>query len=309
MTMWCLFLAGCGWWEARQACSAAQEAESAGWTTFARVAEDAAIAADSSSAAQLEAANAVGTAQLAAEQQAPDGVRPNAAAAQDAFTAASRVGGDAQQAATDARAADYATRTLAVSDAAERAADRAAHEAERLALWGEVYRQSGLSLALAAARYESLVRAHGLPAGQEISLDLAESLTPANPEDPAAVAALASVERRRAAFGEVRAQFEALLVEGESIAFAADRAGQMALTRGGDIDFLDLPLSAQYARSAAAAALAAGGRATGAARQFRDVLADWKSKIAQSGVQAPPETKSALLAAKEHSARAESLCR
>ena len=304
-----LVLAGCGWWEARQACTHAQEANTQAWSTFAQLADDGQAAAARAAQARVDAAGAVDTAMTEAVAGAPQVQQVNPAAAQDAFTAASRAGGNSGQAALDARAADYTTQTQHASAEADRAAERALRESEGVAVWGQAYKEAGLSLALAAARYEALVRPPSARAAMVLDLHLAASLTPALPEDNAASAAKAVVESRRANFAVQRENFGIVLQSGETLAFAADRAGQLASTRSRDIDFLDFPLSAQYARAAAAGAAASGTRAIEAGRRLREVVATWKEAEGKSTVKVPAELSASLDAAKAAWASADELCK
>lgn len=309
MTFFWFLLSSCAWWEARQACAQAEDAREAGWTAFAAAADQGQAAAASTAKAKAEAAESVGSALDSAVANAPQVQPVNQAAAQDAFTAASRTGDGSSQAAQDARAADYTTQTLHVGAEADRAAERAIREAERLAVWGQAYKEAALALALAAARYEVLVGDSGARASLVIDVKLAESPTAPQREDTEAAAALALVQTRQTSFGEQREDFTMVRDNAEKLAFAADRAGQLATTRARDIDFLDFPPSAQYARAASAGAAAAGIRASDAARRLNEVVAVWKAADATSTVTVPAPIEASFAAAKAASANAVELCK
>lgn len=309
MPFFWILLSGCAWWEARQACSQAQEATDAAWDAFVVAADDGQAAAASAAKAQAEAAEAVSSALDGAVANAPQVLQVNQAAAQDAFTAASRTGDGSGQAAQDARAADYTTQTLHVSAEAERAAERALREAERLAVWGQAYKEAGLALALSAARYEILVRDGAGRTSLVIDIQLAETPTAAEPDDVVATAARTVVDIRRTSFGEQREDFAMVLANSEKLAFAADRAGQLAATRARDIDFLDFPPSAQYARSASTGAAASGTRAAEAARTLNGVITVWKAADATTGVAVPAPIEATFTAAKAASAASIELCK
>lgn len=309
MTFFWFLFSGCAWWETRQACSQAQATSETAWGSFVAAADEGQRAAATAAKAQVEAAQGVSSALDGAVTNAPNVQPVNHAAAQDAFTAASRAGGGSGQAALDARAADYTTQTLHVSAEADRAAERALREAERLAVWGQAYKEAGLALALAAARYEVVVRDPAARAALAIDIQLADTPTAAKPEDTVAAAARLVVDTRRASFGEQREDFAVVLADAEKSAFVADRSAQLATMRARDIDFLDFPPEAQYARAASAGAAASGARAADAARVLNGVIATWKQADATSSVVVPAPVEDSFAAAKAASATVDELCK
>ncbi len=312
--MWLLpvvFLGACGWWEQRQACKSARADETSAWTAMRDTLAGAEDASAKTSEAGAEAAQGMESAVAPAVAGAPTAEPYNLAEmAQDAYTRASRLGGDAKKAEEDARWADYTLRTEAAAAEADRLAERAGREVESLAAWREAYGQAALALTLSAARYRLVARDADEEVWPTITLSLAASRDLPAPAPDAVVAqgAMTAVEARRAALEERRGQFSGVLERAERLAFDTDRAGQIATTRARDIDFLDLPTSAQVARAAAMTALAAGGRAASAAQRLKATAAEHKALYESGEVPVPEHVGNALGAAREASGRVAELC-
>ncbi len=277
MSIVLLLLGSCGWWEARKACEASREAETEAWSSL-----DAALVAATEEAAKAsdagaEAAKGIDTALGSAVEGAPPTQPYNMAEmAQEAYSRASRLGADAKEAEEEARWADYTLRTEAVAADADRLAERATREVERLRAWREAYTQAAVALVMSAAHYQLAVRPDDSPTWPAMSLSMASAgeLPEPNPEDPGQKAGREAVEARRGVLKERRDQFSTIIDGADRLAFDTERASQIAVTRARDIDYLDLPTSAQVARAAAMQAIAAGGRASEAAAKLKAAVAE-----------------------------------
>ncbi|MBM4368685.1 MAG: hypothetical protein FJ102_20900 [Deltaproteobacteria bacterium] len=277
MSILLVLLGGCGWWEARKACEASREAETAAWAALDAALVGATEEAAKASDAGAEAAKGIDSALSSAVEGAPPTQPYNMAEmAQEAYSRASRLGADAKEAEEQARWADYTLRTETVAADADRLAERATREVERLRAWREAYAQAAVALVMSAAHYQLAI----LPADSEswpampLSMASAGELPEPNPEEPAQQAGREAVESRREVLKERRDQFSRVIEGADRLAFDTERASQIAVTRARDIDYLDLPTSAQVARAAAMQAIAAGGRASEAAAKLKAAAAE-----------------------------------
>ncbi len=296
-----LLIAGCGWWEKHQACSAAAEAETSAWTALHASMGPAAEIARTRAAATAAAAGAAGVAlDTVSTVQADKPAQSRGEAAQDAFTRASRVGGT-NDGAAEARWVDWAARAYEQATEAERRAELTVRVEETLKMRAGAAAEADVALALAYVRYESVVRTGAARAA--LTFDGSAAPTPLPTEEPDKVAGeRAALDAALAAKAVQAAQFAAALEAASTAAYEADRAGQAAKSTGDAYVFLGFPESATAAKAASLAAQSAALRAAERATHLRAEVEAWKARtVAPLAVDA---SATAALAAATEAARA-----
>ncbi len=308
--MWMLIVlvASCGWWDKRQACGAAQAADAAGWSELqATLDTSSAAAAHQASASRAAVESVEASLAQAVAAAPPDSGISRGEAAQDAFTRASRLGGTAKGL-SDARWTDWTMKAQAQARDADRLAEQASREVERLELWGRAHADATIALVLTSARYEARVRSGA--ARLTISLNPAAALSPSAATEPEQVAELrAALGEAAVTMAELRRNLARVAGELDTLAFRVDSAGQTAAGSARNYEFLGFPPEAQVAQAAALAAASAGKRATEAAATLRTAVAKWRAETDSDAVEAPPEVTEGLARAVGLAHAAEEACR
>ena len=303
-----VLVAGCGWWEKHQACTAATEADAAEWATLQSTLDAASAEAAQQALASRAAVETVESSLAQAVAAAPpDTGMSRGEAAQDAFTRASRVGGTAKGL-SDARWTDWTMKTQEQARETDRLSEQASHEVERLELWGRAHADATMALVLTSARYEARVRSGD--ARLSLSLDPTSALSPSAAPEPEKVADLrAALGEASVTMAELRRNLTRVAGELDTLAFRVDSAGQTASAAAKSYVYLGFPPEAQVAQAAALAAGSAGKRATESAATLRAAVAKWRKDTDSDAVHAPPAVVDELARAVGLARAADEACR
>ncbi|MSQ02160.1 MAG: hypothetical protein EXR71_09745 [Myxococcales bacterium] len=258
-------LLGCSWFEHRQACSAARDAETGAWARLERTLDGAVALARTQADASLAAAQAVDLAAGAAGAPLVTRDVNRGEMAQDAFTRGSRSHGT-DLGLAQARWTDWSLRTQEQVAGTDALIETSRGVIERLSLWSRARADSSLAVALASTRYEAAARVDA--ARRTLAVALVIPPTPA--ADPQAAAShLSALEAAIEAHAERSRGLKVVLGVADKVAFEVERAGLTAQSTATNYPFLGFPPEAQVAQAAALAAESSAKRAAQAGPRLR----------------------------------------
>ncbi len=261
-------LASCSWIEHYRACSAAQDADAAAWTSLGSALDGAGTLARAQASASLAAAQAVDLASSAAGAPMVTRDVNRGEAAQDAFTRGSRSHGT-ELGLAQAKWTDWSLRTQELVAETDVLIESGRSVTERLSLWARARADSSLAVALASTRYEAVVRSG--PARWTLAVALVTPPTPAAAPD-ASASHLAAAEAAIEAHAERSRGLKEVLGVADKVAFEVERAGLTAQSTATNYQFLGFPPEAQVAQAAALAAESSAKRAADAGKRLRAAI-------------------------------------